>query len=437
MTQAGTPVGQAGNRSADEHSGFTHFGPVEQYQFVTPEGNTVKLRFNTATQRIADPLCCDDAVDTFDAMRRSGQFRSHLWSGFSAFAIATLTLLLCWGFIRRLAGASVPPSAGPQGTPFARTSGNRAVVLRKSQTPRTAEHEATDPDESALSLLEAAGWPDPSTRAGVEVVDLTAPSAGGSLGRPIWAPGRYVFLNFDVALASPAGSRELLNVLHALANREDVELLLVCRRSPFRRLHQPDAYPEYQEQGALTPEELMRWDQLLSGFTIMATLPHSSPSSSPSGTSASSGESQAGLNPAAYHGVWKLCTSMERIQLHQLASGRIANPRNDRLLGDLLAWGLIKYDPWPKIVDPGFESFVQTAETPRTMLDLQRGAGVGSRKVVRMIVIVTLLAAAVGISWAAGNTLKFATGILVAALAFVSQLSQAISLVRGGSASGK
>ena len=60
-----------------------------------------------------------------------------------------------------------------------------------------------------------------------------------------------------------------------------------------------------------------------------------------------------------------------------------------------------------------------------------------THRIGRIVVVLMLLIAAIGISWAAGNTLKFATGILVAALAFVGQVTQAISLVRGNGSAGK
>ena len=233
----------------------------------------------------------------------------------------------------------------------------------------------------------------------------------------------YVVVALDIVQLDPTRSRALLLTLERLIRR-DVEIVLTSRRSPFRLLHHPERHPEYRSDQALTASEVLRWDRVMANFCLHGRL----------NQSAESRTEHEILGD--YHAAWKLCTTGERVLLYQLANGRIVHSQNSAL-EELDALRLIAYEPWPKIADAGFAKFVRTAEPPKVMSAMHRSAGQASHRIGRIVVVLMLLIAAIGISWAAGNTLKFATGILVAALAFVGQITQAISLVRGNGSAGK
>jgi hypothetical protein len=52
--------------------------------------------------------------------------------------------------------------------------------------------------------------------------------------------------------------------------------------------------------------------------------------------------------------------------------------------------------------------------------------------VLASVVLLMVLAGVAWFSWAAGDTLKIVSAVMVAALAFVGQIGQALNLVRNG-----
>jgi hypothetical protein len=152
-----------------------------------------------------------------------------------------------------------------------------------------------------------------------------------------------------------------------------------------------------------------------------------------------------GVEPAAqrspiaavdYHRVWKQSTRSQRMLLYQIARGYLANPRHGETLGELIAAGLVVIDPLPLLADRGFATFILTAETADEFRQWQREASRSGWKTIRnvlaSVVLLMVLAGVAWFSWAAGDTLKIVSAVMIAALAFVGQISQALNLVRNG-----
>lgn len=244
------------------------------------------------------------------------------------------------------------------------------------------------------------------------------------------SPGAYLFTDLDLAVIEPQRRQQILNVLEQLVRREDAELIITAHRSPLKRLHHPERYPEFlpgQEPGYA---ELIRWDSVMAKFreVFQPAAP----------------VSQAELPTAKmadHHRAWKLCTRDERLALYQLATGKLANPENEEVLGVLIRHGLVTASPLPAIVDPDFRRFVSTAEAATDIASWQRDASRSAWKTARAPVIggllVLLLIAVVWFSWAGGETFKVFSTVIVAAVALLGQLTSAFNFVRTPGSSSK
>jgi hypothetical protein len=236
------------------------------------------------------------------------------------------------------------------------------------------------------------------------------------------APKLLVLTHVDLAFIDPLRRTALLDLLETLLARVDVNLILLSATSPLSLLHRPEEYPDLKIGATLSANDHVRWNAVLTALAART---------SPVIASASG---YAAENDAAYRQIWTLCSLAERHLLHSLAIGNLANPR-DKALRILLAKGLVHFDPLLTISRKGLKKFAAATE-----VRMARGAATdGSRaggKAVRAILVVIVLLAAIALSWAAGNTLRFLTGILVAALGFVGQFSQAFSMIRGGGGGG-
>jgi hypothetical protein len=170
-------------------------------------------------------------------------------------------------------------------------------------------------------------------------------------------------------------------------------------------------------------EESLRWDNVLQKFECRDLENMDAPRAHPH------------LATVDHHRTWKLCSRTERLLLYELARGRLANPRNTAVIEALLARGLLKLDPWPKIAEEGFEKFVRTAETTDEMAQWQDESQGGKRwrSIFTGILLAVLLLAVLWFSWSAGDKFKVVYAILAGAVAFLSQIGQAFNFVRGGS----
>jgi hypothetical protein len=237
-------------------------------------------------------------------------------------------------------------------------------------------------------------------------------------------PGTYRFDDLDLAVIEPARRVQILAVLERLIDRHDVELIITANRSPLRRLHRPEMYPEFRPGDEAGYAELIRWDSVMGRFRELLQ-----PAVPPS---------QAALPTAKladFHRTWKLCTRDERLILHQLATGKLANPEHADTIGILIRYGLVCVDPLPRICDPDFSRFVRTAEAPGDIALWQHEASRSTWKSLRAPVVAGLmllvLMLVVWFSWAGGESFKVFSTVIMAAVALLGHLTNAFNFVRG------
>ena len=240
--------------------------------------------------------------------------------------------------------------------------------------------------------------------------------------------GPVLLTNLDIALTDATRRRDILVLLERLVEDRRVQLLLHSRRSPLERLYHPERFPESGPDHILKLDEALRWDNVLQKLDCMDISRPERP------------RRHAHLSAVDHHRTWKLCTRAERLLLYQLATDRLANPRNQAVIDALIAHGLVRLNPWPQIVDPDFEAFVRTAENSKDLAEWQREASRTSGKRVRNTIItvalMVLVVAVVWFNWTASDQFKIVSTILAASVAFLSQMGQAFSFVRSGAGKG-
>lgn len=236
--------------------------------------------------------------------------------------------------------------------------------------------------------------------------------------------GPVLLTNLDIALTDAKRRRDILSVLERFADDAKVQLLIHSRRSPLERLYHPERFPESGPEHTLALEESLRWDNVLQKLDCFEIEEPERPTRHPH------------LSAADHHRTWKLCTRAERLLLYQLATGRLANPRNQAVIDALIARGLVALNPWPQIIDPQFEEYVRTAESAADLAQWQREASAASGKRVRTtlltVMLVLLLAAVLWFNWTASDQFKIVSTILAASVAFLSQIGQAFNFVKSG-----
>jgi hypothetical protein len=240
--------------------------------------------------------------------------------------------------------------------------------------------------------------------------------------------GAVLLTNLDIALVDASRRRDILDALERLVENPQVQLLILCRRSPIDQLYHPERYPESSAQHVCALEESLRWDNVLQKFECREIENMDAPRTHPS------------LATVDHHRTWKLCTRTERLLLYDVARGRLANPRNTAVIDALMARGLLKLDPWPKIADESFENFVRTAESAEELAHWHRDAVRGSgrwRSTVMVILLSVLLLAVLWFSWSAGDKFKVVTAIVAGAVAFLGQIGQAFNFVRSNAGGGR
>jgi hypothetical protein len=259
--------------------------------------------------------------------------------------------------------------------------------------------------------------------AAVTRVNLATKALHAELAPERVLEGRLVLTNLDIALTDATRRHDILDALERLVDDPRVQLLILCRRSPIEQLYHPERYPESTTQHRLTLEESLRWDNVLQKFECRDLENMDVPRSHPN------------LATVDHHRIWKLSSRSERLLLYDLARGRLANPRSGAI-ESLLARGLLKLDPWPKIADESFESFVRTAETTEEVAQwhVDAGAGTGKRwrSLLTGILLLALLLAVIWFSWSAGDKFKVISAIVAGAVAFLGQIGQAFNFVRSG-----
>jgi hypothetical protein len=388
---------------------MSHWNPVcrsdqtmEECAFRMIDGLNFTIRTQAAPTR--------DGVKDDDERRFEG-FAGVFGSVFALLAALFVTWLLSVFISRRLLGT------------------NLHKHLQRAAVPATPHHgvlfySRRIPSEEIDRLLLALRSGVTGQTAGVTRINLAAKAFHTELAPDRVVEGQVLLTNLDIALVDATRRRDILDALERLVDNSRVQLLILCRRSPIEQLYHPERYPEAGPQHALPVEESLRWDNVLQKFECRDLENTDAPRTHPH------------LATVDHHRIWKLCSRTERLLLYELARGRLANPRNTTVIEALLARGLLKLDPWPKIADQNFERFVRTAETTDEVAQWQEAnqdTGKRWRSTAVAILLGVLLLAVLWFSWSAGEKFKVVYAILAGAVAFLSQIGQAFNFVRAGS----
>jgi hypothetical protein len=317
---------------------------------------------------------------------------------------------------------------------LAQFAGRRLLGVRSavcaSPSPRAAQRRTTvyhtrGLTDEAVELLLAAGRGGAAGATALTRINLATQPLAEIIDQP--PTGTVLLTNLDIALTDAKRRPDILRLLERLLDSPDAQTIIHSRSSPLERLYHPERFPESTAEHSLTLDESLRWDnvlQKLEGHDFVEPLRV---------------RRHPDLAVVDHHRVWKLSTRAERLLLYQLATGRLANPRNEAAIEALIERGLVRLDPWPQIADPQFESFVRTAETTREMAEWHRHVVQASGKRVRTILITSglalLLIAVLWFNWTASDQFKIVSTLLAASVAFLSQIGQAFTFVRGAGGS--
>lgn len=385
-------------------------GTAEACSFRTGEGRMLTIRAEAAADDMESTQQDDD--------RRFDGIADFLTSVSALLTAMLITWMLSLFISRRLLGTTLHSHA-PGSAAKRSPSVHQGVLF---YTRRTSAEEV-DP---LLRSLRPGGA---AVSTAVTRVNVATQALHTELAPERILEGRVLLTNLDIALADATRRRDILAALERLVENPRVQLLVLCRRSPIEQLYHPERYPESGPQHVLTLDESLRWDNVLQKFACRDIENMDVPRTHPY------------LAAVDHHRTWKLCTRSERLLLYELARGRLANPRNTTVIEALLARGLLKLDPWPKIADEDFANFVRTAETTDEVAQWQQDAVQGSGRRVRSTILAILLAAlllaVVWFSWSAGDKFKVISAIVAGSVAFLGQIGQAFNFVRSGAAGGR
>lgn len=378
-------------------------GAAELCAFRSAEGHEFKVRTEPATGASGAMQADDD--------RRFDGFAGLLGNVFALMMAMFITWMLSLFISRRLLGDDM------------RGHSHHATVGPPAHTRHgVLFYTRGVPGEAIDALLQGLRAGDDSVP--IKRVNLATKALYAELAPDQPMEGRVLLTNLDIALADADRRRDILDALERLADNPQVQVLILCRRSPIDQLYHPERYPESGAKHVLTLDESLRWDNVLQKFECRDVENMDAPRTHPY------------LSTVDHHRTWKLCTRSERLLLYELARGRLANPRNTAVIDALLARGLLKLDPWPKIADESFEAFVRTAETTDDLAQWQQdaqGAGRRVRSTIIAILLIALLIVVVWFSWSAGDKFKILSAVVAGAVAFMGQIGQAFNFVRSGS----
>lgn len=282
-------------------------------------------------------------------------------------------------------------------------------------------------------------------------IDLSS----AAIGQPFaTASGNYLLMHLDIALLDLERRQFVLAQLERMLGATDIGIYVTCEKPPAEWLYRAETYPESRVEHRLDLQEELRWDNVFARLTLInlrrgiqatdrrttvapalrdarLTLDELYERNPQDLTEKDRADYLAVHAEMHYHRAWKLCTRDERLLLHQLATGRFANPANHQVIERLIRSGLVALDPWPRLTDAGFGRFVRTAETRHDFTEWQREASQGAWKRVKTPLLVVLLIVVGWLIWTAGDYVQAFSAILVAAIALVGQFGQVVNLVRG------
>jgi hypothetical protein len=359
----------------------------------------------------------------------------------AGFAVLIVSLLLAAIVARRLFGVGIPFSG--RYLPVLSIDDNvlgGSLLYRPRCDSLHAQRLSPEVLKATLQSIET------SHRIDLSVVPLDQPF--------VTAAGNHLLLNLDIALLGAERRQFVLRQLEVMLGDPQIGVYVTCEKPPAQWLYRNDTYPESRDEHRLELQEELRWDNVFARLTLINLRRGVQATDRRTTVAPALRDARLVLdelyerNPQDltekdradylvvhaemhYHRAWKLCTRDERLLLHQLATGRFANPANHLVTERLIRAGLVALDPWPRLTDAGFGRFVRTAETRRDFTEWQRAASQGVWKNVKTPLLIVLLIVVGWLIWTAGDYVQAFSAILVAAVALLGQFGQVVNLVRG------
>jgi hypothetical protein len=139
-------------------------------------------------------------------------------------------------------------------------------------------------------------------------------------------------------------------------------------------------------------------------------------------------------NADAVTASWESLDSEDRLLLHQLAKGHLANPANTEGIGRLAKLGLIKFDPWLKIADRGLEVLANRADD-KELENLLHEASASAWNSIRTPLLIVMLVVVGLLLYVSSTSMQIVTTVLAGVASLLGYVSQYQSFIRGGTGS--
>jgi hypothetical protein len=134
-----------------------------------------------------------------------------------------------------------------------------------------------------------------------------------------------------------------------------------------------------------------------------------------------------------FRDLWHALKESDQRLLFQLASHHLVNPKNERVVQRLLSHkGLIRIDRYPRLARPDLEPLIRAAAVETHMDSVHSGAVKSPWRSMGPVLFIILMIVIAWLSWAAGGAMKALSAILLATVAFLSQIGQLVNIARTG-----
>ena len=138
---------------------------------------------------------------------------------------------------------------------------------------------------------------------------------------------------------------------------------------------------------------------------------------------------------ANFQGLWDTLAQEDQLILYQLSKDQLINPASTDSIGRLVQAGLIKFDPWPKIVDPAFKQFAKTAEDEADFSTWQSEAAKSLWNSIRTPLLILLLIVVGLLLWLSNTSMQIVMTVLAGLATLLGYLGQAQNFIRGSGGS--
>jgi hypothetical protein len=139
---------------------------------------------------------------------------------------------------------------------------------------------------------------------------------------------------------------------------------------------------------------------------------------------------EARRNTDAVTAHWGSLDAEDRLLLHQLAKGHLANPANTEGIGRLAKLGLIKFDPWLQIADRGLDVLADRADD-QELENLLRGASASAWNSIRTPLLIVMLVVVGLLLYVSSTSMQIVTTVLAGVASLLGYVSQYQSFIRG------